>query len=55
MSIIRLGSPSVPIKITIHGSCLSKLEYVWQAARKFAKRYGYKVNETYGVVDVAPF
>lgn len=33
MSIIRLGSPAVPVKITETGTCLAKLEHVWQAGR----------------------
>lgn len=43
MSVIRLGSPAIPVKITEQGTCLAKLEHVWQAARRFAKRNGYKV------------
>lgn len=55
MSIIRLGKPAFPVKITAAGTCLAKLEHVWQAARRYAKRHGYNVVETYGVVGVAPF
>jgi hypothetical protein len=55
MSIIKLGRPAFPVKITGTGTCLAKLEHVWQAARQYAKRRGYKVVETYGVVGVAPF
>ncbi len=55
MSVIRLGSPAVPVKITETGTCLTKLEHVWQAARRYAQRRGYNVVETYGVVGVAPF
>lgn len=55
MNIIRLGSPSVPVKITERGTCLAKLEHVWRAARKFAEQRGYTVDESYGVVGVAPF
>lgn len=55
MSIIKLGCPAIPVKITEYGTCLAKLEHVWQAARKYAVRHGYKVVETYGVVGVAPF
>ncbi len=55
MSIIRLGSPAIPVKITEQGTCLAKLEHVWQAARRFARRNGYKIVETYGVMGVAPF
>ncbi len=55
MSIIRLGSPAIPVKITEYGTYLAKLEHVWQAARRYAKRRGYKVVETYGVMGVAPF
>jgi len=55
MKVIRLGSPAVPVKITHHGFCFAKLEHVWQAARRYAKKHGYKVDESYGVVDVAPF
>lgn len=53
MSVIRLGNPAVPVKITEHGTYLAKLEHVWQAARRYAKRHGYEVVESYGVVDVA--
>jgi hypothetical protein len=55
MSVIRLGSPAIPVKITQYGTCLAKLEHVWQVARRYAKRNGYKVVETYGVMGVAPF
>ena len=55
MSIVRLGDPTVPVKITDRGTCLAKLEHVWQAARRYAKRRGYLVVETYGVMGVAPF
>lgn len=55
MSIIKLGSPPVPVKITEHGTCIAKLEHVWQAARRYARQNGYKVVETYGVMGVAPF
>ncbi len=55
MSIIKLGSPALPVKITEYGTCLTKLEHLWQAARRYAKINGYKVVETYGVMGVAPF
>jgi hypothetical protein len=55
MSVIRLDSPAIPVKITESGTCLAKLEHVWQAARRFARKNGYKVVETYGVIGVAPF
>ena len=55
MSVIRLGNPTVPVKITEHGTYLAKLEHIWRAARAYAKRRGYRVMETYGVVGVAPF
>jgi hypothetical protein len=55
MSIPRLGNPAFPVKITESGTCLAKLEHVWQAARRYAKRNGYKIVETYGVMGVAPF
>ncbi len=55
MSVIQLGNPPIPVKITETGTCLAKLEHVWHAARKYAKRRGYKVVETYGVIGVAPF
>jgi hypothetical protein len=55
MKAIRLGNPAIPVKITEAGTCLAKLEHVWQAARRYAKQQGYKVVETYGVMGVAPF
>lgn len=55
MGIIRLGNPAIPVKTTEHGTCLAKLEHVWQAARRYARRNGYNVIETYGVAGVAPF
>ena len=55
MSVIRLGNPAIPVKITEYESCLAKLEHVWLAARRYAKRNGYNVVETYGVGGVAPF
>jgi hypothetical protein len=55
MSVIRLGSSAIPVKITEQGTCIAKLEHVWQAARVYAKRNGYKIVETYGVVGVTPF
>jgi hypothetical protein len=55
MSILRLGNPAIPIKLTEYGTCLAKLEHVWHAGRRYAERNGYKVVETYGVMGVAPF
>lgn len=55
MNVIRLGNPAFPVKLTEYGTCIVKLEHVWQAARRYAKRNGYNVVETYGVVGVAPF
>ncbi len=55
MSVIRLGNPAIPVKLTETGTYLAKLEHIWQAARTFAKQNGYKVVETYGVMGVAPF
>lgn len=55
MKIIRLGSPAIPVKITEYGTYLAKLEHIFQAGRRYAKRNGYKVIETYGVMGVAPF
>jgi hypothetical protein len=55
MSVIRLGNPAIPVKITDTGTYLAKLEHIWHGARKYAKQHGYKVMETYGVVGVAPF
>ncbi len=55
MSVIRLGNPAVPVKITETGTHLAKLEHIWQAARRYARQNGYKVVETYGVMGVAPF
>lgn len=55
MSIVRLGDPAVPVVFTERGTCLAKLEHVWQAARRYAERNGYQVVETYGVMGVAPF
>ena len=55
MSIIKLGNPAFPVKITETGTCVAKLEHIWTAARRYAKRRGYNVMETYGVVGVAPF
>ena len=53
--VIRLGRPAIPVKVTGRGTFICKLEHVWQAARRYASRYGYNVIETYGVVGVAPF
>lgn len=55
MSIIRLGNPAIPVKITEYGTYLAKLEHVWQAARRYAIRNGYKTVESYGVMGIAPF
>lgn len=55
MSVIKFGSPAIPVKITETGTCPAKLEHVWQAARRYAKCHNYKVVETYGVMGVAPF
>ena len=55
MKVIRLGNPPIPVKMTETGTCLAKLEHVWQAARRYARRNGYNVIETYGVMGVAPF
>lgn len=55
MSVISLGSPAIPVTITDTGTCLAKLDDIWQAARVYAERNGYKIVETYGVMGVAPF
>jgi hypothetical protein len=55
MSVIKLGSPPIPVKISNYGTCIAKLEHVWRAARRYAKQHGYSVVETYGVMGVAPF
>lgn len=31
------------------------LETLWNRARRWAKRHGYVVDASYGVVDLAPF
>ncbi len=55
MNIVKLGDPAIPVKLTETGTFIAKLEHVWQAGRRYAKRHGYKVVETYGVMGVAPF
>ena len=55
MNIIRLGSPAIPVKLTEYGTCLAKLEHVWQAGRRYAKRNSCRIVETYGVMGIAPF
>ena len=55
MSIIRVGSPAIPVKITEYGTRLAKLHHIWRAARTYAEINSYKVIETYGVMGVAPF
>ena len=55
MSVIKLGSPAIPVKLTEYGTRLAKLNHIWQGARRYAKQNGYKVVETYGVMGVAPF
>ncbi len=55
MSVIRLGNPAIPVKLTESGTYIAKLDHIWRAAREFAKLNGYKVMEMYGVVGVAPF
>ena len=55
MSVIRLGNPAIPVKITETGTYLAKVHHIWQGARRYAKSHGYKTVETYGVMGVAPF
>lgn len=55
MSVIRLGNPAFPAKVTEFGTFVCKLEHVWQAARQYAKRHGHSIVATYGVTGVAPF
>ena len=55
MDIIRLGRPAISVKVTDEGTFIAKLEHVWRAARIYAKRNGYNVVETYGVMGFAPF
>jgi hypothetical protein len=55
MSIIKLGNPSIPVKINSNGSCFAKLEHLWQAGRRYAKINNLEVSESYGVIGVAPF
>lgn len=55
MDEIRLGKPSIPVFFTEEGTCLARLEDIWQAARVYADQKGYKVMEDFGVMGVAPF
>ena len=55
MGIIKLGQPAIPVKLLDNGTCLAKLEHLWQAARRYAKKHELKISESYGVIGVAPF
>ncbi len=55
MSKIRLGSPSIPVFFTDEGTCIARLEDIWDGAREFAKIHNYNVIEGFGVMGVAPF
>jgi hypothetical protein len=53
MMIIKLGDPPFPVA-QVDGRYVAKLEHVWHAARRYAKRHGYAYTSSYGVVGVAP-
>jgi hypothetical protein len=55
MSIIKLGNPKIPVKVNSEGSCFAKLEHLWQAGRRYARKHNLEISESYGVVGVAPF
>jgi hypothetical protein len=55
MSVIRMGSPAIPVKVTKSGTYIAKLAHIWRTARRSAEQRGYKVMEGYGVLGVAPF
>lgn len=50
-----LGRPSIPVSVTMQGTCIAKLEDIWEVVRQFVRIYNYKVMEDYGVMGVAPF
>ena len=52
--ILKLGDPPFPAKQTEDGRFIAKLEHVWHAARRYAKRHGYKYDDSYGVINIAP-
>ena len=38
MSVMRLGSPAIPVKLTEYGTQFAKLSHIWLAARRYAKQ-----------------
>jgi hypothetical protein len=52
--IVTVGDPPFPAALTEAGTMLAKMEHVWHAARRYAKRHGHRYDQSYGVVDVAP-
>jgi hypothetical protein len=53
--IIKVGSPPFPAALTAHGTFIAKMEHIWRAARRWTAKKEYIVDESYGVVGVAPF
>ena len=51
--ILKVGDPCFPAKLQ-DGRFIAKMEHIWFAAERYAKRHGYQYNSTYGVVGVAP-
>ena len=51
--IIKIGSPPFPAAQTKFGYT-AKIEHVWHSARRWAKLHGYRYENSYGVIDVAP-
>lgn len=52
--IVRIGDPAFPAKLIDDGRWLAKIEHVWQAARRYAKKHDYHYDSSYGVTSVAP-
>lgn len=51
--IIKLGDPPFPVHLD-NDLATVKVEHVWHAAKRYAKRHGYRYTSSYGVEGVAP-
>jgi hypothetical protein len=51
--IIKLGDPPFPAHLD-SDLATAKVEHVWHAARRYAKRHSHRYTSSYGVEGVAP-
>jgi hypothetical protein len=52
-AVVLVGDPPFPAK-EHDGRMFAKLEHIWNAARRYAKRHGHRYVDSFGVEGVAP-